>query len=219
MLVSATALIEKNQSPSEDEVMDALGGVLCRCTGYRKIIDAVRNAAPVLESSKAKSDAAVGRRLARLDAAAAWIARTGIGAAARLERYAWPIPSLPAADFATLTPSGPGLVPRRRRSWTRGSDHARRDSISPCCLRQYAADAILSGAAEAPRRYARRVREDIGADLGRAARVKELFFRPRFTRLLIDALQHSAGIRSVMADLVAGRQGYAGLKWRAGQRR
>ena len=67
MLVSATALLEKNQSPSEDEVMDALGGVLCRCTGYRKIIDAVRNAAPVIESSKAKSDAAVGARLARLD--------------------------------------------------------------------------------------------------------------------------------------------------------
>ena len=67
MLVSATALLEKNHSPSEDEVMNALGGVLCRCTGYRKIIDAVRDAAPVLESSKVKSDAAVGRRLARLD--------------------------------------------------------------------------------------------------------------------------------------------------------
>jgi geranylgeranyl reductase family protein len=146
-------------------------------------------------------------------AAAAWIARTGIGAGARLEPYAWPIPSLPAADFATLTASGPG--------WYLVGDAAglvdpiTREGIYFALLSaQYAADAILSGAAEAPQTYTRRVRGDIGADLGRAARVKELFFRPRFTRLLIDALQHSARIRSVMADLVAGQQDYAGLKWR-----
>ena len=60
---------------------------------------------------------------------------------------------------------------------------------------------ILSGTAGAPQHYARRVREDIGADLGRAARVKELFFRPRFTRLLIDALQQSAGIRKSSPEL------------------
>ena len=40
MLVSATALLERNAAPSESEVMDAIGGVLCRCTGYRKIINA-----------------------------------------------------------------------------------------------------------------------------------------------------------------------------------
>ena len=33
MLVSAVALLEQNQAPTESEVMDALGGVLCRCTG------------------------------------------------------------------------------------------------------------------------------------------------------------------------------------------
>jgi CO/xanthine dehydrogenase Mo-binding subunit/aerobic-type carbon monoxide dehydrogenase small subunit (CoxS/CutS family) len=43
-LVAGTALLERNPRPSEPEVMDALGGVLCRCTGYRKIIDAVMNA-------------------------------------------------------------------------------------------------------------------------------------------------------------------------------
>src|SRR6202166_2991773 len=41
MLVAATALLEKNPFPCEGEVMDAIGGVLCRCTGYRKIISAI----------------------------------------------------------------------------------------------------------------------------------------------------------------------------------
>jgi len=45
MLVAATALIEKSATPSELEVMDAIGGVLCRCTGYRKIIGAILDAA------------------------------------------------------------------------------------------------------------------------------------------------------------------------------
>ena len=44
LLVTATALLEKNARPSENEVKDALGGVLCRCTGYRKIIAAVMEA-------------------------------------------------------------------------------------------------------------------------------------------------------------------------------
>ncbi len=45
MMVSATALLRAVPAPSEAEVRDALGGVLCRCTGYRKIIDAVRGVA------------------------------------------------------------------------------------------------------------------------------------------------------------------------------
>src|SRR5580692_10478063 len=49
MLVAATALLESNPSPTETEVMDAIGGVLCRCTGYRSIIGAVLDAGVTAE--------------------------------------------------------------------------------------------------------------------------------------------------------------------------
>ena len=45
MLMSATALLRSNSSPTRDEVALALKGNLCRCTGYVKIIDAVLDAA------------------------------------------------------------------------------------------------------------------------------------------------------------------------------
>ena len=54
--------------PTENEVMDALGGVLCRCTGYRKIITAVREASTPLPSEALPGQGcAVGTRLVRLD--------------------------------------------------------------------------------------------------------------------------------------------------------
>jgi aldehyde oxidoreductase len=69
MLLSATALLRKNPAPSESETLDALGNVLCRCTGYRAIIDAVM-AAHRFGAPEASPDAhAVGRRVARLDGA------------------------------------------------------------------------------------------------------------------------------------------------------
>lgn len=68
MLVSATALLEKNLSPNEAEVMDAIGGVLCRCTGYRKIINAIVEAGrPQTISPSPQPGCAVGARLVRLD--------------------------------------------------------------------------------------------------------------------------------------------------------
>jgi len=45
MLMSAKALLDLNPSPSQWEIRQALGGNLCRCTGYEKILDAVRLAA------------------------------------------------------------------------------------------------------------------------------------------------------------------------------
>ncbi len=41
MLMSATALLEQNPHPSEDEVRIALQGNICRCTGYVNIVEAV----------------------------------------------------------------------------------------------------------------------------------------------------------------------------------
>jgi len=68
MLVSAVALLEEKRQPTEAEVMDALGGVLCRCTGYRKIILAVVEANQVQPSSAPISDGGpVGQRVVRLD--------------------------------------------------------------------------------------------------------------------------------------------------------
>jgi CO/xanthine dehydrogenase Mo-binding subunit/aerobic-type carbon monoxide dehydrogenase small subunit (CoxS/CutS family) len=70
MLVAATALLEKNSSPNEVEVMDAIGGVLCRCTGYRKIIEAIMDAGVKPQSlgvREAPAGKAVGARLVRLD--------------------------------------------------------------------------------------------------------------------------------------------------------
>ena len=45
MLMSATALLERNPDPSKDEIKIGLSGNLCRCTGYAKILDAVSNTA------------------------------------------------------------------------------------------------------------------------------------------------------------------------------
>ena len=45
MIVSASALLMRNPNPTRDEILTALSGNLCRCTGYTKIIAAVQKAA------------------------------------------------------------------------------------------------------------------------------------------------------------------------------
>ena len=45
MLISAHALLENNKTPSLDDIREAIGGNLCRCTGYVQIIEAIQLAA------------------------------------------------------------------------------------------------------------------------------------------------------------------------------
>ncbi|AKS45154.1 CO or xanthine dehydrogenase, Mo-binding subunit [Octadecabacter temperatus] len=63
MMVSAVALLREKPSPTEGEVKDALGGVLCRCTGYRKIIDAVMATSPITVEARGE----VGDAIPRVD--------------------------------------------------------------------------------------------------------------------------------------------------------
>lgn len=69
MTLAAADLLQRNPTPTKQQAMDALGGVLCRCTGYAKILDAVLDTAgngPEIETPAAGE--AVGNPLRRLDA-------------------------------------------------------------------------------------------------------------------------------------------------------
>ncbi len=48
MLLSSKALLDENPDPDEEEIRRALAGNLCRCTGYKKIVEAVQSAAKTL---------------------------------------------------------------------------------------------------------------------------------------------------------------------------
>ena len=48
MIMTAMAFLDENPDPSRDDVKEGLGGNLCRCTGYVKIIDAVMSAAETM---------------------------------------------------------------------------------------------------------------------------------------------------------------------------
>ena len=60
MLMTTVELIEANPSPSREEIRDAVGGNLCRCTGYQTIVEAVELAAQRLSAAKAPSTPAAG---------------------------------------------------------------------------------------------------------------------------------------------------------------
>jgi len=45
MIISASALLDRNPRPSEMEIRQAIAGNLCRCTGYARIVEAVQEAA------------------------------------------------------------------------------------------------------------------------------------------------------------------------------
>ncbi len=76
MIISALALIEHNPDPSEEEIKEALSGNLCRCTGYTRIIRAVKDWKKYLKEEDPPSASydldkfkTVGKSLPRVDAA------------------------------------------------------------------------------------------------------------------------------------------------------
>jgi carbon-monoxide dehydrogenase small subunit len=56
ILMSAAALLERNPSPSRDDIRLALSGNLCRCTGYTKILEAVELAARSLRENRSPGE-------------------------------------------------------------------------------------------------------------------------------------------------------------------
>ncbi|MFN3208220.1 MAG: molybdopterin-dependent oxidoreductase [Roseovarius sp.] len=69
MVMTAQAFLRNTPEPTRETVEAALGGVLCRCTGYAKIIDAVLDAAPGAGVLMPGAGQAVGTAVARLDGA------------------------------------------------------------------------------------------------------------------------------------------------------
>jgi 4-hydroxybenzoyl-CoA reductase alpha subunit len=76
MILSAYALIERKPNPSDEEIKQALSGNLCRCTGYVRIIDAIRNWQKYQHTQESSLDpqdldkfTTVGKSFPRVDAA------------------------------------------------------------------------------------------------------------------------------------------------------
>lgn len=140
----------------------------------------------------------------------AWLARNGDGGTR--QRYGWPIPSLRTETLEHERPSG--------ERWLLAGDAAglvdpitREGIFFALTSGDHAAASILEDRDPAAA-YATRLRDTIYAELIAAARLKARFYRPQFMALLISALQRSARIRGIMADLVAGEQPYGTLRRR-----
>jgi geranylgeranyl reductase family protein len=159
----------------------------------------------------AQADARVTSAALR-DTTARWMAATRLAREACLTPYSWPIPSLSVDSIDRLTVAGDG--------WCLVGDAAglvdpiTREGIFFALESAVAAAASIAGGGQPDRAYRQRLRETVLDELARAAALKERFFRPRFSRLLLRALGSSAAIRQVMADLIAGTQTYRGLKGR-----
>jgi geranylgeranyl reductase family protein len=157
----------------------------------------------------AQADASTSAQL--FAASAQWIARMHGSSGSTLTRYSWPIPSLSARALQYEQPAGPG--------WLLIGDAAGLvDSITREGIFFALQSAVLAAASvegpDAERAYIRALRTTVHQELRKAARLKAWFFRPAFSRLLVQALQRSPGIRAIMAGLVSGEHTYDGLRRR-----
>jgi aldehyde oxidoreductase len=118
MLMAASSLLRDNRKPSCQEIEDALGGVLCRCTGYRKIVEAVLDVGPLERRSYPQSGGAVGASLAKLDGEAKLTGAEKFGADAcppdslwlRAVRSPHASAAFTLGSFADLKSRYPGLA-------------------------------------------------------------------------------------------------------------
>jgi len=128
MLMAADDTLDRHPDPTDPEILDGLGGVLCRCTGYRKIVDAVHaatadGAAPSGGADRAPaSGSAVGARLPKVDGIARVTGAAEYGADARAPAGDGPMLTVRAirsphararftiGDLAPLFERHPGLV-------------------------------------------------------------------------------------------------------------
>ena len=125
MLMAATDLLSRNPRAAEREILDALGGVLCRCTGYRKIVEAILDAAngPTLPCTSMAPKMplayeAVGTRVSKVDGIAKLTGREQFGADnipadalwLRVVRTKHASAKFTLGDFAPLYEKYPSLV-------------------------------------------------------------------------------------------------------------
>jgi aerobic-type carbon monoxide dehydrogenase small subunit (CoxS/CutS family) len=61
MIMSARGLLNRNPSPSDEEIVEAIAGNLCRCTGYEAILTAIRLAADRLNQGSSDGGVKEGR--------------------------------------------------------------------------------------------------------------------------------------------------------------
>ncbi len=120
MLMAAADLLTHNKTPSETEILDALGGVLCRCTGYRNIIDAVQQIASPQAAGFLNPDVgeAMGARALKTDGVQKVNGTENFGADTAPSEALWvravrsphANASFELGDFGTLYNDWPGLV-------------------------------------------------------------------------------------------------------------
>ncbi|HEX2644130.1 MAG TPA: hypothetical protein VHU81_14140 [Thermoanaerobaculia bacterium] len=126
-------------------------------------------------------------------------------------RYRYPIPVYGEATLPSLRRG------HARRVLLAGDAAALADPLTREGIRYgflsglWAAEALLEGE---PGRYPERIATEIGGELERAGRARDLFFAGGVGRWMVPAARLHPGIRSVLADLLACRQPYRGLRRR-----